>query len=151
MQYSLLLLEVPCATFALSATCLTSHFRCVRLRCLLVRQIRQVAGVLRGCAGRNWRSGHIRHRGLPAVNVMPRSACPIQLWQIHCLHRSWVQVLAASAACRSSCCSCSPAAFLYAVVLLRYFYDLFLLALVCLMFFDWHVASHFTQSKCRTT
>ena len=46
----------------------------------------------------------------------------------------WVQVLAASAACNFSCCSCSPAAFMYTGVLLRYFYDLFLLALACLMF-----------------
>ncbi len=52
----------------------------------------------------------------------------------------WVQSFAASAACSSCCCSWSPAAFLYTCILLRYFYDL-LLALACLMFFDWHVVT----------
>ena len=111
----------------ISARCLTSHFRCVRLRCLLVRQIRQVAGVLRGllasCGRPAGVCGFIHHSALPAVNVMPRSACPIQLWQIHRLHHArspWVQIIAASAACSSSCCSCSPAAFLYAVPMVSY-------------------------------
>jgi len=71
------------------------------LRCLLVRQIRQVADVLQGCAGRNWRCTHIRHRGLPAVNVMPRSACPRQLWHIHLFEHSKITPGANS---RRECC-----------------------------------------------
>ena len=96
------------------------------LRCLLVRQIRQVADVLQGCAGRNWRcTTGACLRSIPCRDQHAPGSCGTYTC-LNIARSPWVQIFAANAACSSSCCSCGPAAFLYTCVLLRYVYDQFL-------------------------